>query len=74
MKSYKQMFESFIRNKLISLNQSGFKPDHSCTNQLLATTYEIYKSFAVCFNIRAVFLDILKDLKASQSLAPRSHL
>ena len=54
------MFEFFIRNDLISQNQSGFKPDESCINQLLAITHEIYKSFDACLDVRAVFLDISK--------------
>ena len=39
---YNQMFEIFTSNDLISQNQSGFKPDDSCINQLLAITNEIY--------------------------------
>ena len=54
------MFEFFIRNDLISQNQSGFKPGDSCINQLLAMTHEIYKSFDACLDVRAVFLDISK--------------
>ena len=54
------MFEFFIRNDLISQNQSGFKPGDSCINQLLAITHEIYKSFDACLDVRAVFLDISK--------------
>ena len=54
------MFEFFIRNDLISQNQSGFKPGESCINQLLAITHEIYKSFDACLDVRAVFLDISK--------------
>ena len=48
----------FIENELISPNQSGFKPGDSCTNQLLAITHEIYKSFDESFEVRGVFLDI----------------
>ena len=51
---YNQMFEFFIRNDLISQNQSGFKPGDSCINQLLAITHEIYKSFDACLDVRAV--------------------
>ena len=58
---YNQMFEFFIRNDLISQNQSGFKPGDSCINQLLAITHEIYKSFDACLDLRAVFLDISKE-------------
>ena len=54
------MFEFFIRNDLISQNQSGFKPSDSCINQLLAITHEIYKFFDACLDVRAVFLDISK--------------
>ena len=57
---YNQMFEFFIRNDLISQNQSGFKPGDSCINQLLAITHEIYKSFDACLDVRAVVLDISK--------------
>ena len=46
--------------KLISPNQSGFKPDDYCINQLLAITHEIYKSFDDGFEVRGVFLDISK--------------
>ena len=54
------MFQFFIRNDLISWNQSGFKPDDSCINQLLAIIHEIYKSFDACLDRRAMFLDISK--------------
>ena len=54
------MFKVFIENKLISPNQSGFKPGDSCINQLLAITHEIYKSFDEGFEVRGVFLDISK--------------
>ena len=57
---YNQMFDFFIRNDLISQNQSGFKPGDSYINQLLAITHEIYKSFDACLDVKAVFLDILK--------------
>ena len=57
---YNQMFEFFIRNDLISQNQSGFKSGDSCINQLLAITHEIYKSFDACLDVRAVFLVISK--------------
>ena len=50
----------FIENELISPNQSGFRPGDSCKNQLLAITHEIYKSFDNGFEVRGVFLDILK--------------
>ena len=36
---YNTMFTYFIQNKLISENQSRFKPCDSCVNQLLATAH-----------------------------------
>ena len=45
---------------MISPNQSGFRPGDSCVNQLLAITYDIYKSFDEGLEVRGVFLDISK--------------
>ena len=50
----------FIEKKLISPNQSGFKPGDSCINQFLAITHEIYKSFDDGFEVRSGSLDISK--------------
>ena len=58
--TFNKMFKFFIENELISPNQSEFKPGDSCTNQLLAITHEIYKSFDESFEVRGVFLDISK--------------
>ena len=55
-----EMFKFFIENKLISRNQSEFKPSDSYINQLLAITHEIHKSFDDEFEGRDVFLDISK--------------
>ena len=52
------MTEFFTKNNLISDNQLGFKPGHSCVNQLLSITHEIYQSFDNNLEVRAVFLDI----------------
>ena len=54
------MFGFFLDKGLISANQSGFKPGDSCINQLLSITHNIYKSFDYSYEIRGVFLDILK--------------
>ena len=62
------MFEFFTKNDLMSHNQSGFKPDDSCINQLLSITHEIYKWFDDSLDVRGVFLDISKDM------AQRSHI
>ena len=57
---YNEMFGFFLDKGLISANQSGFKPGDSCINQLLPITHNIYKSFDDGYEVRGVFLDILK--------------
>ena len=54
------LFEFFIKNNLISSNQSGFKQSDSCIYQLLSITHEIYQSFDNGFEVRGIFLDISK--------------
>ena len=44
---FNKMFNFFIENKLISSNQSSFKPVDFCINQLLSITHLILKSFDV---------------------------
>ena len=55
---YGSMFTFFTENNLISQNHSGFKPGNSSTNQLLAITHKIYKSFDEGHEVRYVFLKI----------------
>ena len=57
---FNEMFKFIVENELISSNQSGFKPDDSCVNQLVSITHEIYKSFDKGHEVRGVFLDISK--------------
>ena len=52
--------ESFIRNDLISQNQSGFKPGNSSVNQILAFGIFLVFSFRVFIDVRAAFLDMSK--------------
>ena len=49
-------------NKLLTKNQSGFRPGDSTTNQLLYLVSEIHEAFedSKCLEVRAVFLDISK--------------
>ena len=54
------MFKFFIKNNLISQNQTRFKLGNSCTNQLLSITHQIYKSFDDGHEVRSVFLDMSK--------------
>ena len=57
---YNEMFGFFLDEGLIIANQSGFKPEHSCINQFLSITHNIYKSFDDGYEVRGVFLDISK--------------
>ena len=56
---FNEMFRVLLEN-LVSLNQSGFKPGDSCTNQPLSITHEIFQTFDERFEVRSVFLDIFK--------------
>ena len=57
---FNEMYEIFNENELISQHQSRFKPGHSCINQLLSMTHEIYQSLEWGFDARSVFLHISK--------------
>ena len=57
---YRNLFEFFITNELISSNQSGFKPDDYCIKQLLSITHKIYRYFDDGYEVRGVFHDISK--------------
>ena len=54
------MFSFFSENDLISPKQSGFRPDDSCTNQLLSIAHQILSAFDDGHEVRSVFLDISK--------------
>ena len=55
---FHEIFLLFIKNELITQNQSGFKSGDSCFTQLLLITHEIHKSFDDGFDVRSVFLDM----------------
>ena len=57
---FNKLFKFFIENKLISSNQSGFKPDYSCVKQLLSVTDEMDEPFDVGLEITSVSVDISK--------------
>ena len=44
-----------LENNLVSPNQSAFKPDDSCINQLLSVTHEIFQSFDKGFEVGSFF-------------------
>ena len=51
---YNNLFELFIKNNLISSNQSGFKQGDFCIYQVLSITDEIYQSFDNNFEVRDI--------------------
>ena len=52
----------FLENKLLTPNQSGFRPNDSCINQLLSIVHSIYSDFDhnASLEVRGNFLDISK--------------
>ena len=54
------MFRFLNENNLISSNQSGFKPEDSCINQVLFISHKMYKSFDDGFEVKGVFCNISK--------------
>ena len=57
---YNELFTIFIDNNLIYPNQSGFRPDESCVDQLIAITHEMYQSFDDWLEVGGFSLDISK--------------
>ena len=54
------LYQYLHSHKLLTKNQSGFKPGDSTINQLLNITDEIYRAFESYDETRAVFLDMSK--------------
>ena len=54
------MYNHFIDNNLITVNQSGFRPNDSVTNQLTFLVDKIHSSLDVNLDDRYVFLDMSK--------------
>ena len=67
---YNKMFGFFLDKGLIAANQSGFRPEDSCINQILSVTNNIYKSFDDGYEYRGVFfLTFQKHLIKSGTMA-----
>ena len=51
-----------IHNKLLNSCQSAFRPNHSCINQLISITHNIYSPFDAnpSLEVLCVFLDLSK--------------
>ena len=54
------MFDFFSKNDLLSPNQSGFRLEDSCINQLLSINHEILSALDMGLEVRGIFLDISK--------------
>ena len=57
---FKNLYNYLTDNKLLTKNQSGFRPGDSCTNQLLSLVHEIHESFDRGFEVRSIYLDMSK--------------
>ena len=57
---FKNLYSYLTENNLITANQSGFRPDDSCTNQLLSLVHEIHESFNCGLEVRSIYLDMSK--------------
>ena len=57
---FKNLYNYLTDNKLLTKNQSGFRPGDSCTNQLLSLVHEIHESFDRNLEVRSIYLDMSK--------------
>ena len=57
---FKNLYNYLTDNKLLTKNQSGFRPGDSCTNQLLSLVHEIHESCDRGFEVRSIYLDMSK--------------
>ena len=57
---FDQIYSFLNENKFISKNQSGFRPGDSTIYQLNYITFNIFESFEIYDETRALFLDIAK--------------
>ena len=61
---YHNLLNDNERENLLSINQSGFRGNDSCINQLISITHETYRAFNCnpSLKIRGIFLDLSKSL------------
>ena len=57
---FNSVYNFLNQNDLISPAQSDFKPGDFCINQLLSITHKIYRLMDEGYEIRGVFLDLMK--------------
>ena len=59
---YHNLLNYIERENLLSINQSGFRANDSCINQLISITHEIYHALNcnLSLEVRGIFLDLSK--------------
>ena len=59
---YHNLLNYIERENLLSINQSGFRANDSCINQLISITHEIYRAFNCnpSLEVIGIFLDLSK--------------
>ena len=59
---YHNLLNYIERENLLNINQSGFRANDSCINQLISITHEIYRAFNCnpSLEVRGIFLDLFK--------------
>ena len=59
---YNNLLNYIERENLLNINQSGFRANDSCINQLISITHEIYRAFNCnpSLEVRGIFLDLSK--------------
>ena len=59
---YHNLLNYIERENLLNINQSGFRANDSCVNQLISRTHEIYRPFNCnpSLEVRGIFLDSSK--------------
>ena len=59
---YHNLLNYIERENLLNINQSGFRANDSCINQLISITHEIYRAFNCnpSLEVRGIFLELSK--------------
>ena len=59
---YHNLLNYIERENLLNINQSGFRANDNCINQLISITHEIYRAFNCnpSLEVRGIFLDLSK--------------
>ena len=60
--TYHNLLNYIERENLLNINQSGFRANDSCINQLISITHEIYRAFNCnpSLEVRGIILELSK--------------